>query len=126
VRVPEHTPIAGTADVCAALVASLPDLVDGAQRQEITPAEDGVAAWGSPAILLRCGVPQPEQYEPTSELVEVNGVAWLPVDGVDGQVFFATGRTAWIRVDVPDAYAPEANALLDLAAAVATVPEADG
>ena len=122
VQVAADSPVPGTEAVCAALVAALPKTVDGQTRRTASPDLPNVAVWGDPPILLRCGVPKPVQYAPSAQVFPINDVAWLPVAGVNGEVFFATGRTVWVRVDVPDAYAPEANALVDLAAALSTVP----
>jgi hypothetical protein len=122
VQVPDDPAEPGTEQLCSDLVDALPDTVDGQSRRDVEPDLPYVAAWGDPAILLRCGVPQPEQYSPTAEVFPINGVPWLPVDGVGGQVFFTTDRSVWVRVDVPDRYAPEANALVDLADAVSTLP----
>jgi hypothetical protein len=101
----------------------LPNVLDGAQRRITEPASPLTAAWGDPPIVLRCGVDRPAEYEPTSMLGTYDGVDWLPVETADGYVFYATGRAAWIEVTVPSAYAPEANPLIDLAAAIkANVP----
>ena len=70
-------------------------------------------------ITLRCGVASPEQLTSTSELVEVNGVEWLPVELTQGYRFVTVGRVANVELDVPNAYAPEVSTLVDLAAPVA-------
>ena len=92
--------------------------MDGAERRAVEPSSDLTAAWGDPAIVLRCGVERPAEYEPTSLLGTYDGVDWLPVEADDGYVFYATGRVAWIEVRVPSAYAPEPNPLIDLASAI--------
>lgn len=122
VRVADDPQEPGTSAVCSALIAALPDTVNGQSRRDPTPDLPNVAVWGDPPILLRCGVPRPVQYAPSAQVFPIDDVAWLPVTGVNGEVFFATGRTVWVRVDVPEDYAPEANVLVDLAAALSTVP----
>lgn len=78
-------------------------------------------------MVLRCGVPSPAAYEPTAELVEVDGVEWFPEELERGYRFTTFGRSAFVEVTVPDDYRPEVNALVDLAAAVdAAVPRATG
>lgn len=118
---PEPAPSAR--DVCGALADQLPDVVVGQEARDTEPDSDLTAAWGDPAIVLRCGVPEPEALEPTSELVTVDGVDWFPEQLTAGYLFTTYGRVVFVEVSVPDDYAPEAGALTDLADAVqAAVP----
>ncbi|GAA3638910.1 DUF3515 domain-containing protein [Streptomyces sp. S1A] len=128
---PVPSPTGEAADVCRELYGALPEEVDGQPRGEIEPETRFAAVWGDPAIELGCGVPRPEvltpgseHYNPTSESVEVNGVSWLLEEQGGGHRFTLLEREVFVRVTVPDAYAPEVNALVDLADAVReTVPE---
>lgn len=106
---------------CATLMAALPATVLDQQRRPTQPA-DLTAAWGEPMIHLRCGVSAPKALNAASECFEVNHVGWFAEQGKGGMVFTTIGRPVFVEVGVPDRYAPEANALVDLAAAVATVP----
>ncbi len=115
VAVEPPTPGSSATAACPALVAALPRQLDGHDRRTTTPASPFTAAWGSPAITLRCGVPRPPQLAPTSELVTVNGVDWLPIPLTNGYRFVSVGRVANVEVDVPKDYAPEINAIVDLA-----------
>jgi hypothetical protein len=110
-------------DLCGALAQQLPDVVVGQEARDTAPDSDLTAAWGDPAIVLRCGVPEPEALEPTSQLVTVDGVDWFPEQLTAGYLFTTYGRAVFVEVSVPDDYAPEAGALTDLADAVeAAVP----
>lgn len=118
------TPRGAAAEACAALDGALPGNVDGLPR-DAEGAPRYTAAWGDPAISLRCGVDRPEiltpgseVYRPTADAVEVDGVSWLLEDTGAGYRFTTTRRTVHLEVTVPDAYAPEVNALVDLAPAV--------
>lgn len=96
---------------CAALVDALPDDLDGLQRREVRPEDAMAAAWGSPAVVLRCGVARPAALTPTSFCLVANGVGWLPtVDGVERppesptdetQVFTTIGQHPSVEVEVP-------------------------
>jgi hypothetical protein len=118
VDVAPPSPDDGAARACDGLMASLPDTVQGGERRETSPEANGTAAWGDPAVILRCGVSSPAAYAPTAELVEVNGVEWFPEELERGYRFTTFGRTAFVEVTVPQDYQPEVNALVDLAAAV--------
>ncbi|MFX4270971.1 DUF3515 domain-containing protein [Propionibacteriaceae bacterium Y1685] len=114
-------PDAGGRAICAEVMAALPDRVLDRQRRSTEPA-DLTAAWGSPAITLRCGVDQPPGMGPTSECLEVNGVGWYAEAGEGGTLFTTLGRKINIEVGVPSRYSPEATALTDLSAAVSHDP----
>lgn len=106
---------------CAALMAALPETVLDQRRRAVEPGELS-AAWGDPTITLRCGVDRPPGLGAASECFEVNGVGWFAEEAQGGYLFTTIGRPVYVQVGVPTAYAPEANALVDLADAVRTIP----
>ena len=64
------------------------------------------AAWGDPAYVLTCGVPEPADYEPTAECNVIAGVGWyVPDDQLTDQGEDATpialSRTPYVEVLVP-------------------------
>ena len=65
---------------CEALVADLPDTLAGLDRRDVEPADALGAAWGDPAYVLTCGVPEPGGYEPTAECNVIDGVGWYVPD----------------------------------------------
>lgn len=121
VAVPGPDPATEERELCASVMAALPDAVLEQSRRD-TEAPELTAAWGDPPISLRCGVDKPKSLGPASQCAEVNGVGWFAEKGVGGMVFTTIGRPVYIEVGVPSEYAPEANALVDVAAAVSTVP----
>ncbi len=108
----------GTEQACAALVEDLPDVVSDAVRRDVESEPPGVAAWGEPPIVLRCGVELPGEYRPDAQLLDVDGIGWLPVDGEGGTFFTVADREPFVEVAVPDDYAPEAEVLADLSPAI--------
>jgi hypothetical protein len=110
----------GTEQVCAALVEELPDRLRDAIRRDVEPEQGGTAAWGRPAIVLRCGVPEPPEYRPDAQLLVVDDVAWLPIEGEGGTFFTALERVARVEVAVPEGHEPEGDLLAELAPAIAT------
>ncbi|GFE14119.1 hypothetical protein Sgleb_21660 [Streptomyces glebosus] len=124
------SPKGAAARYCTALHAKLPQTVDGLERATAEPVSDFTAMWGDPAVKLRCGVPKPdvlthgsEHYNPSADAAEVNGVSWLFEKQDDGYRFTTVLRKAHVEVTVPGKYAPEVDALTDLADAVKkTVP----
>ncbi|WP_243744544.1 DUF3515 domain-containing protein [Streptomyces hainanensis] len=119
------SPTGETARACEALATDLPDEVDGESRGTAAGDSPYVAVWGDPAIVLRCGVPEPavmtagsETYDPGAEFVGVNDVTWLYEEQSDGARFTTAEREFFVEMTVPDDYAPEVNPLLDVAAAV--------
>jgi Protein of unknown function (DUF3515) len=118
---PSPLPTGAAGYACAALHGQLPDEVDGQTTVAVTPQSPWTAAWGSPPIVLRCGVPTPAALVPTSQLVVVDGVSWLPEKVEDGYRFTTVDRVVNVEVSVPSAYSPEADALADLSPTIATL-----
>jgi hypothetical protein len=117
VSVPDPAPSGQSEQVCTALMADLPMTVLDGQRRKVEPGRRS-AAWGDPAITLRCGVEKPPKLTAASPCYEVNGVGWFAEEASGGYLFTTIGRTTFVEVGVPSEYAPEANALVDLAATV--------
>lgn len=116
-------PTKGPAE-CRSLVGRLPKSVAGQERREVSPPNALAGAWGDPAIVLRCGVPRPATFRPSSPCAEVDHVGWFPEQRKDVYRFTTIGRSAYVQVEVPYDYQPAANALVDVSAAVRqSVPE---
>ena len=117
VSVPDPASTGESEGVCTALMADLPATVLDGKRRKVEPGRHS-AAWGDPPITLRCGVDKPPGLSAASACYEVNGVGWFAEEASGGYLFTTIGRTAYVEVGVPSEYAPEANALVDLAATV--------
>ncbi|AXE88902.1 hypothetical protein C1703_28210 [Streptomyces sp. Go-475] len=126
-------PDAKATELCRNLDKVLPAKVDGERRQDPEPASALTAAWGSPAIILRCGVPQPpkmvdpkvaEGRDADAVAGGVNGVDWLMEKQGDGGYRFTTAnREAYVEVQVPEGV-DSSGVLIDLASAVKkAIPE---
>lgn len=118
VEVDAFEAMSGSQTACENLISSLPEVVSDAVRRDVSPDGAQAAAWGQPAVVLRCGVGLPPQYQPDDILTVIDGVAWLPVDGMGGQFFATVDRNPIVEVAVPDAYSPP-DVLGDLAESVA-------
>lgn len=89
------------ARLCGALHDRLPAKLHGNERRTVTPQSKLTAAWGDPALALRCGVPRPAALRPTSNLAEINGLSWLPQPEGTPTTFTLLGRQAYVEVTVP-------------------------
>ncbi|MGW0336651.1 DUF3515 domain-containing protein [Streptomyces sp. NPDC003011] len=127
------SPVAKVAQLCRNLDKVLPSKVDGESRHDPEPASALTAGWGSPAIILRCGVEQPpkmvdpkvaEGGDPDAVAGGVNGVDWLMEKQDDGAYRFTTAnRSAYVEVTVEKGQ-DSAGVLTGLAPAVKkAVPE---
>jgi Protein of unknown function (DUF3515) len=108
---------------CTRVAAALPPTVLKAERRATHPTSPALAAWGDPAIILRCGVESPGPS--TDHCETVDGIDWVVQSLSDGEDFTTFGRTPAIQVLVPKHYAPEEFALTALSAAIATIPQGE-
>jgi hypothetical protein len=107
---------------CAALVEALPAKVSDQPRRE-TDGNPLGAAWGDPAIVLRCGVGEPKGYDQFSSCQVANGLGWfvpdeqIPDQGVD-VVMTTVERSPRVEVRVPAEYRPPVAVMVDLGEAI--------
>jgi hypothetical protein len=124
VSVTGATPAHAERPACRQLIAALPERVAGQQQRDVDPADALAAAWGDPAIVLRCGVTRPKRLTRTARCDLVNDVGWFSRRRSDGYVFTTIGRAAYVELSVPAQYEPAGDALVDVAEAVfVAVPE---
>ena len=107
---------------CDALVKALPDRVSDQDRREISGNPLAVA-WGDPAIVLRCGVPEPAGYHKFASCQTVNDLDWfVPDETSDDQgldvVLTTLGREPRVEIVVPAQYRPPVAAMVDVGDAV--------
>lgn len=122
VQVPVPQPDAATTRLCKGL--RLPEKVRGQERRDTSPRSPLTAAWGSPPIALRCGVPRPEGLRPRSQLVTINGIDWFGRPADRPVTFTAVARQAYVEVTVPPKYNPAGDVLIELGPLIkATIPE---
>lgn len=96
-------PDAATAS-CHKLMPALPQRLANAPRRTLEGQTVGVAAWGDPAVILRCGLETPAELVCSSALVQVGDVSWLqlPSEGLGDTTYLAADRSVRIAVTVPD------------------------
>ena len=89
---------------CKSLMPELPNELSGAARRTLEGGGDGIAAWGDPAVILRCGQETPEELTCSSALTEINSVKWLQLTdaGLGATTYIAADRTVRIAVTIPD------------------------
>jgi hypothetical protein len=106
---------------CQKLLAAVPDTVDDQARRDVNGSAYA-AAWGDPAIVLRCGVGKPEGFDKFSRCQRADGVDWFVPEAVISDleadaVMTTVGRSPAIEVVLPAHYRPagSAAAMVDLA-----------
>ena len=124
VRIEEHELSDADRAACAALVDDLPGTLAGQDRLDLDPGVPG-AAWGDPPYVLTCGVPAPDDYEPTAECNVIEGVGWYVTEdqltdlGEDATPI-ALSLAPYVEVEVPADYRTDGidRALAELAPAL--------
>lgn len=112
-------PLAGLAEAgdtgrCDDLLAAAPETIaDGYTR--VDAASSHTVAWSAPgrdAIVLRCGVTEPENYGPGARLDQVNGIPWFEdvklANGTTASTWYAMGRDVQVAASLPQAESNEA------------------
>lgn len=98
-------PEAGGSAACLTASTQFPPTVAGRAAVATDPVAPAVHAWGDPAIIARCGVPEPG---PTADqCLTVSGVDWIVQPLSDGTRFTTFGRSPALEVLIPKGYAPE-------------------
>lgn len=115
VSVTPPTPDAATVAQCTAAVQALPEEIAAGRSWVVDPPSPLVRAWGSPPVVLRCGVAAPAALTPSSQLVAINGIDWFPEPLTTG-TRFTTVAAPRIEVSVPEAYLPASEALVEISA----------
>jgi len=108
-----------TRAICARLGDRLPTHLDGHRSRVVTPASSLTHAWGDPPIVLRCGVPTPSGYSPTSvQTADVDGVRWFQQVGPTAVRWTAVRHGANVELVVPTSYDAQGGLLVELGAAI--------
>jgi hypothetical protein len=102
---------------CGALQRDLPGEVADLWARDVR-TQGVAAAWGAPLIVLRCGVTDATGLGPAVRCDMIDGVGWYSEDLDDAYRFTTIGRTVPVELTVPHTYAPEADAAVDVAAAI--------
>ncbi|MFB9234258.1 DUF3515 family protein [Plantactinospora siamensis] len=126
--VPVNAPALGgrAATLCRALTAKLPPKLNDLARRPVTAGAEQNAAYGDPALILRCGVPAPE-VPSTDDVWKINGVCWHPVQRADATELTTVDREVPIQVTVPQAYPQALQMVAPVSTpAAAAVPERAG
>ncbi|GAA1522026.1 hypothetical protein GCM10009788_27360 [Nocardioides humi] len=111
---------------CEAVATGLPDTLAGEERVDIEPDDAPAAAYGDPAIVVRCGVAKPEGFDLAASCESVDGVGYyIPDEQYDDQgldvTLTAAGYRPRVEVRIPSRYRP--NAVQAAMAALAPLVE---
>jgi hypothetical protein len=122
VEVPSHAVPADQRDACTALLDAVPARLADQERREVT-GNRYAAAWGDPAIVLRCGVGEPAGFDKFSACQRTEGIDWfVPEETMTDQeadvVMTTIGRQPDVEVSMPAQYRPSAGPMVDLAPAL--------
>jgi hypothetical protein len=94
---------------CTTVMSALPDDLSGLAKRTLADPTPGVQAWGDPAVVLRCGLPDPEELSCSSALDQIDNVAWLVLTDGGATTFIAVDRPVRVAVTFTDAEAASAH-----------------
>lgn len=95
-------PDPATEAACVKVFAKLPVQLGQLAPRRTDTDSSFVAAWGEPAVVVRCGVAKPAVFgtPEAAQLVEVNSVLWQPDPQRDRTVYTTVDRRVYIDVTV--------------------------
>ncbi|MDO5740324.1 MAG: DUF3515 family protein [Ornithinimicrobium sp.] len=113
------------APVCRAVADHWPERIGDLAPRVVAVQSRGVAAWGDPPIVARCGK---APLGPTEDVcLDVSGIDWVSTPLDDGASMFTTyGRSPAIEVLVPAAYEAAPLLLPAFGAAAAQIEQTLG
>jgi Protein of unknown function (DUF3515) len=96
---------------CQDLISALPTDLGDLRARPVDSSSPYVAAWGEPAVTLRCGVPRPPSFIATAGVQQINAVTWFPERRGSTTAWVVVDRPVYVEVLVPaaDASAPVAR-----------------
>jgi hypothetical protein len=111
------------------LLATLPSQLDkDVRRRPVSGDATRTAAWGDPAVTLRCGVPRPDQgLEP----IIIDNLSFVTTKAHGVTTWTTSDRAVNVSIDVPASYTGEQGYLVTplvapLLAALPTAAAAPG
>ena len=109
----EAAPATSAKAPCERFERRLPDRLGSLERRDTRPERPGFAAYGDPAVVVRCGVPASARYRSGDQLIAINDVAWYADESRPGGVDFSLPRSIVnISVWIPAAHRAELLSLL--------------
>ena len=120
-------PTASAAEIvsaCRSLLAAVPDhLDDGVRRRPVTGDPTRTAAWGDPAITLRCGVARA-----TTGIgpITIDTLSFLTTTVESTTVWTTTDRAVNVSIDVPKSYREQVYDVTPLVSPIAKALPAAG
>lgn len=113
------SPSAADAAACRQLSAALPSTIgDGLKTRKVRPNSPLLHAWGTPGVVLRCGVGYPPNFLTTSQGGVVDGILWFPTQTTDAVIYTSVDRVPRVSVAVPSHYSQSFDILSSLSNAV--------
>lgn len=110
---------------CQAVAERWPDRVGPYEPRVTAVQSTGVAAWGDPPIVARCGKVPPGPT--TDQCIDVSGIDWVATPLDDGGTMFTTyGRDPAVEVLVPAVYDAHPMLLPPFGDAVQQIPQTLG
>jgi hypothetical protein len=97
------SPDTATQRACVKVFAKLPVQLGALAPRKTDTDSAFVAAWGDPAVVLRCGVGRPAVLgtPQAAQLLDVDSVIWQPDPQRTQTVYTAVDRAVYIEVSVP-------------------------
>jgi hypothetical protein len=113
-------PAADDREACRSLLDAVPATLADQPSRETDPVDGWGAAWGDPAIVLRCGVGPPDGFDAVATCTTVEGIDWYVPDSEPEEAYgdvtiTVVHREPVVEVRLPAQHWPPAATMVDLA-----------
>ncbi len=114
VSISAAAPIGKAEADCVKVFAKLPVQLGDLAPRIVHSDSTFVAAWGDPAVVLKCGTPRPAELvgQSAALVIRINDVDWLPHQSGDATEFTAIDRSVYLQVTVPKRQSSDPLAVL--------------
>jgi hypothetical protein len=96
--------------LCPGFLAALPQKLGGGDRRRVNAQRAYFLAWGSPPVIVQCGVPRPKGFTVGASTIGIAAdpkkpgaqIQWFEADTSTNGVWTAVDRDVYVQVSVPD------------------------